>query len=163
MVGFLMKLFQLLSRWLLVARESDLGIHRDTGQPRFPVLTLFQMPDGLVLVTVDNKTTHRCDGQKRQHVTTRERSSESFLGIDAVDFAEIIGRGAGIQGLPAAGEPPFVRAGIFLVAETAFASLPRKSGSVLTHGISSRQNDEDSIEHSISIVEIPVFVFSVAG
>jgi len=133
-VGFVMEFVDVFEGWLLVAREHDLRIHRDLGEPGLPVFSFLQVTNGVVFIAVDDEAAHGGNGEKCQHVAAGEGGGEGFLRIDAVWAAEEFWSRRRLQALATAGEVPLVVAWIILIAESSVATFPGESRFVFTHG-----------------------------
>src|SRR5262249_61342163 len=91
------------------------------------------MSDRMILVRVEDEFLLARDRQKREHVAARERSDESFLGIDIGGITEI-SRGRGCRHRMAAVEAPGMIARILLIRKLSAAALPFQRHFVLGHG-----------------------------
>src|SRR5437868_3064392 len=99
-------------------------------QPAFRIF--FHVADCFVGVIIEHKLFFTGDREKSEHVTTGERSNESFLGIDVLRISEIGRRRSCGHGV-AAVEAPGVIAWIFLINKFSAAALPSQSNFVFGH------------------------------
>src|ERR1039458_2080405 len=104
------------------------------------------MTDGVIKVFVQNEFLLTSDREKREHVTTGERSDERFLRIDIFRVAKIGGRGRG-RHFVAAVEFPSVIARILLILERRIAALPGESDFMFGHIFRDRKSTRLNSSH----------------
>ena len=86
---FVVKTGELLGAGLLVARESDDGLHDESGRPRLAIFAFLKVASGFVFVAVDDVAAHRGNREEGEHVATDEGCGVSFFGINAIGIAEV--------------------------------------------------------------------------
>src|SRR5205823_6127321 len=134
----MMHLVQLLRTRLLLARPGNLRVqlHPRNRQSAFRIF--FHVADCFVGVIIEDKLLFTCDREKGEHVTTGERSDESFFGIDVGRIAKIGRRSRCRNGVTAV-EAPAVITRIFLINKFSAAALPAQIYFVFGHTVRIRR------------------------
>jgi hypothetical protein len=138
---------QIRLRRLFFPSEYDLWAQFDMGNGELAVRVLFQAPDGVIFIIIDDKTFIGRHGEKSQHMATRQSRNKGRLWIDALRIAEICRRCGG-RHFDTVFEPPEVITAVSLVAEFNPVSRPYDSCFVFRHGTPSYSGDETRLEEN---------------
>ena len=93
LVRAMIHLLDFLRRGLFLAGEFQPLSKRDACNGESSFRILLHNADCFIAIFVEHEPLFARDGEKRQHVATRQRSHKRFLRIDQVLIAEISGRG----------------------------------------------------------------------
>ena len=71
---------------MFLAGKNRVGFQRDNSHRQLPIAIFCERSDRIVNLRIDNEARTRRDIEKPQHMATRQRRYECFLGVNRRSF-----------------------------------------------------------------------------